>query len=163
VTVVTITYGLFAALRAGSSQRMSDGSEYDYDTDQEGAELDENLSTDFPPDRPIGLYDEEATGLAGPGSDENGSDLDDTEPEVWEEAEEPGEAPVLEGAADVDSVDDEKDLVAPPGEAVDTGPLAEDDEFSGDETRRDVATEHVPVSAEEAAVRIEEEPPGATG
>ena len=144
---------------------MSDGSEYDYDTDQEGAELDENLSAEFPPDRPLGLYDEEATGLAGPGSDDDGSDLDDSEPEVWEEAdaEEAGDAPVLEGSADVDSIDDEKDLVAPPGEALDTGALAEDDEFTGDETRRDVATEHVPAPAEEAAVRIEAEPPGATG
>ncbi len=143
---------------------MSDGSEYDHDTDQEGTELDENIPADFPPDRPIGLYDEEATGLAGPGSDEDGSDLDDTEPEVWEQGGEGSdEAPVLEGDADVGVADDEKDLVAPPGEAATTGPLADDDEFSGDETRRDVATEHVPVSAEEAAVRIEEEPPGATG
>jgi hypothetical protein len=141
---------------------MSDsGSEYGYDADQEGAELDENLSADYPPDRPIGLYDEEATGLSGPADE--GGDLDDTEPEVWEREEgRPADAPVLEGDADVDAVDDEKDLVAPPGEREQAGPLAEDDEFSGDETRRDVATEHVPTSAEEAAVRYEENPPGAT-
>lgn len=143
---------------------MSDtGSEYDYDVDQEGAELDENLTADYPPDQPIGLYDEEATGLAGPGSEDDGSDLDDTEPEVWEVDQAGGVTPVLEGDADVGVVDTEKDLVAEPVEREDVGPLADDDEFTGDETRRDVATEHVPAPAEEAAVRYDDDPPGATG
>jgi hypothetical protein len=143
---------------------MSDtGSEYDYDVDQEGQELDENLTADYPPDQPIGLYDEEATGLAGPGSADDGSDLDDTEPEVWEAEEGSAAAPVLEGDADVGVVDTEADLVAEPVVRDDVGPLADDDEFSGDETRRDVATEHVPPSAEEAAVRYDDDPPGATG
>ena len=143
---------------------MSDtGSEYDYDVDQEGQELDENLTADYPPDQPIGLYDEEATGLAGPGSDDDGGDLDDTEPEVWEADEGSAVPPVLEGDADVGVVDTEKDLVADPVEREDLGPLADDDEFSGDETRRDVATEHVPPPAEEAAVRYDDDPPGATG
>jgi hypothetical protein len=143
---------------------MSDnGSEYDYDVDQEGEELDENLTADYPPDQPIGLYDEEATGLAGPGSLDDGSELEDTEPEVWEVDQAGGVAPVLEGDADVGVVDTEKDLVAEPVEREDVGPLADDDEFTGDETRRDVATEHVPPPAEEAAVRYDDDPPGATG
>jgi hypothetical protein len=125
------------------------------DVDQPGEELDENLSADYPPDRPLGLYDEEATGV------EEEGDEDEYEDEYDE-----GEGPTLEGDADVDAVDDEKDLVAPPvgreaGE--DAGPLADDDEFTGDETRRDVATEHVPRPAEESAVRYDDTPPGATG
>lgn len=144
---------------------MSDtGSEYGHDVDQEGEELDENLTSDYPPDRPLGLYDEEATGLSAPGGDDGG-DLDDTEPEAWEVADAPegGDRPVLEGDLDVGLADDEKDLVAPPLERDATGPLSEDDEVTGDETRRDYATEHVPPPAEEAAVRYDDDPPGATG
>jgi hypothetical protein len=145
---------------------MSDsGSEYEYDVDQEGEELDENLTPEYPPDRPLGLYDEEATGLSAPGGDD-GTDLDDTEPDVWErpEDEEAGEEPpVLEGESDVDAIDDEKDLVATPLEQEQVGPLSEDDQVTGDETRRDVATERVPRPAEEDAVRLDEDPPGAVG
>jgi hypothetical protein len=135
------------------------------DVDQPGQELDESVSTEFPPDRPLGLYDAEATGLEDPDEPEE-SDRplgDELEPEAWEARGDAGAAPVLEGDADVDAVDEEKDLVAPPAEAADTGALDYDDEFAGDESTRDYATERVPAPAEEAAVRTTDDVPGATG
>jgi hypothetical protein len=64
---------------------------------------------------------------------------------------------------DVGAVDEEGEMV---GRSVEheprTGPLAPDDEFSGDETTRDYPTEDVPPAAEDAAVHIEDEIPGGT-
>lgn len=135
------------------------------DIDQNGEELDENLSADYPPDQPLGIYDEEATGVEAPEDDlDDGEPVDDLEPEVWEQGPDAGAGVVVAGESDVDVGDDlEKDLVASPGQREELGPLAEDDQFSGDETTRDYATEHEPMPAEEAAVRVEAEPPGAVG
>ena len=58
---------------------------------------------------------------------------------------------------DLDVLDTEGELV---GRVVDEGrhgPLAPDDEFTGDETTRDIATEGVPRAAEDAAVHIRDE------
>lgn len=67
------------------------------------------------------------------------------------------------GDPDVDALDDEGELL---GRSVEhepeTGPLAPDDEFSGDETTRDYPTEDVPPAAEDAAVHIDDELPGGT-
>jgi hypothetical protein len=145
---------------------MSDIDQSGADADQPGEELDENAAIEFPPDRPLGLYDEEATGLEDPDgtADESNEELgDELEPEVWEAPAASGAAPVVEGDADVGVVDDEKDLVAPGYERDAVGALDVDDEFTGDETTRDYATEHVPVPAEEAALRTTDELPGATG
>ena len=112
------------------------------DPDQPGEELDEAVGGDFPPDRP-------------PRLDDDGG----TEPEVWE-AEPAGvdEDVELVGDPDVGAVDEEGQLVA---EAVDTGPdtgaLSPDDEFTGDETTRDIQPERVARPAEEEALHIEEE------
>ena len=136
------------------------------DADQSGQELDETVAADFPPDRPLGVYDAEATGVEDPDGEPEESDEvlgDELEPEAWEARGGAAAAPVLEGDADVDAVDDEKDLVAPPGEMADVGPLSDEDNFTGDETTRDYATEQVPPPAEEAAIRITEDVPGATG
>ena len=135
------------------------------DFDQNGEELDENLPADYPPDEPLGVYDEEATGVEAPDDDlDDGEPVDDLEPEVWEQGGEAGTGVVVTGDPDVDAGDDvEKDLVASPGVSEELGALDADDDFSGDETTRDYATEHVPVPAEEAAVRVEAEPPGAVG
>jgi hypothetical protein len=135
------------------------------DFDQNGEELDENLPADYPPDEPLGVYDEEATGVEAPDDDlDDGAPVDDLEPEVWEQEGDAGRGVVVAGDSDVDAGDDvEKDLVASPGVSEDLGALDADDDFSGDETTRDYATEHVPVPAEEAAVRVEAEPPGAVG
>jgi hypothetical protein len=146
-------------------------SDFDFDQtpadgDQPGQELDESVSAEFPPDRPLGVYDAEATGVEDPDGEPEESDEplgDELEPEAWEAPGAAGTPPVLEGDADVDAVDVEKDLVAPPGEASDIGALSADDEFAGDETTRDYATERVPAPAEEAAVRTTEDVPGATG
>jgi hypothetical protein len=135
------------------------------DFDQNGEELDENLPADYPPDEPLGVYDEEATGVEAPDDDlDDGAPVDDLEPEAWEQEGDAGRGVVVAGDSDVDAGDDvEKDLVASPGVSEELGALDADDDFSGDETTRDYATEHVPVPAEEAAVRVEAEPPGAVG
>jgi hypothetical protein len=116
------------------------------DPDQAGEELDESVGDEFPPDR-------------APRLDDDGG----TEPEVWERAAEDDGGVELVGDLDVGVVDDEDELV---GDVVDEdrdlGALAPDDEFSGDETTRDVASERVPTPAEDAAVHIDDEAPGAT-
>jgi len=50
--------------------------------------------------------------------------------------------------------DTEEDLLAEAQEDAGYGALADDDEFTGDETTRDVATERVPPPAEETALHL---------
>ncbi|HEY8547958.1 MAG TPA: hypothetical protein VIL36_23025 [Acidimicrobiales bacterium] len=54
-------------------------------------------------------------------------------------------------------LDDEGESVADAYVEDDVGALDPDDEFSGDETTRDVATEHVPPPAEEVALHVVDE------
>ena len=115
------------------------------DVDQPGEELDESVGAEFPPDRPIGLSDAE----------------DRVEPEVWERTVDDGPPVELAGDLDIGAIDDEDELVGLQVGDSRQGPLADDDEFSGDETSRDVVTETTAGPAEEAAVHIEDEPPGA--
>jgi hypothetical protein len=136
------------------------------DSDQQTAEGldDEKLSDEYPPDKPLAVEDQGVTGVEQLGG-ESVADRDDrTEPEVWEQATPPPAAtgPVLEGEPEPGAVDDEKDLVAPPQPGEDPGSLDPDDEFTGDETTRDVATERSPAAAEDAAVRVQDDAPGAT-
>ena len=138
------------------------------DPDQTGEALDDELLGDeYPPDEPLGADDEGVTELEELGGESFAERDERTEPEVWErsagdEASDPGVELVGDDAG---VADDEADLV---GERVGTeledeeGPLAPDDEFSGDETTRDVATERVPPPAEDAAVHVDDEAPGAT-
>ena len=134
------------------------------DTDQPGEDLDDaKLSGEYPPDRPLAVDDQGVTGVEQLGG-ESFADRDDrTEPEVWERpAGASGDQGGVElvGEHDVGEPDDEKDLVgelADPADRV-LGPLAEDDEVSGDETTRDVATERVTPPAEDEAVHIDEPP-----
>jgi hypothetical protein len=116
------------------------------DPDQRSEELDEAVGDEFPPDRPVRLDDDGGT-----------------EPDVWEEGAAPADEGVtLAGDADIGAADDEAELVGRLAGDRDHGPLAADDEFTGDETTRDVATERVPAPAEEAAVHIVDDAPGAT-
>lgn len=112
------------------------------DPDQPGEELDEALGETFPPDR--------ATRLAGDGG---------VEPEVWERRYTDEDGVELAGDPGVDSriPDAEGELVGQVVDEGDHGPLAPDDEFTGDETTRDIATEGVPRAAEDAAVHIRDE------
>lgn len=121
------------------------------DPDQPGQELDESVSAEFPPDGYVGLDgvigdaeddeddddldDEDAVDADDDFDDEFGDD-DDLEPEVWEDGPEGGSGPAARG----------------PGEP---GPLADDDEFTGDESERDYATEHVAEAAEDDALHVE--------
>lgn len=91
--------------------------------------------------------------------DQPGEELDEMIGEGAEPLGDPGIE--LLGDEDVGAVDDEAELVG--RRAVperDVGPLAPDDEFTGDETTRDIFTEQVPAPAEQAAVHIEDEPSG---
>ena len=138
----------------------------DTDDDQAVAEGldDEELSGEYPPDEPLGIDDEGVTGLEQLGGESVSERDDRTEPEVWERGAAASETgPQLEGEPEPGTTDDEKDLVAPPFPEEDPGPLEEDDEFTGDETTRDVATERTPEAAEDAAVRIDDDAPGAVG
>ncbi|HKA83380.1 MAG TPA: hypothetical protein VKD21_05940 [Acidimicrobiales bacterium] len=138
------------------------------DPDQTGEAFDDELLADeYPPDEPLGADDEGVTELEELGGESFAERDERTEPEVWERpAGAEGQDPGVELVGDDAGVaDDEADLV---GERVGTeegdeqGPLAPDDEFSGDETTRDVVTERVPPPAEDAAVHVDDEAPGAT-
>lgn len=127
------------------------------DPDQPGEALDDEVIEgfdDYPPDQPLGLDDDSGESLAEREAR--------TEPDVWEErpVDDDEEEPEVELVADAAGLSDEEDELV--GEGVPTGreigPLAPDDEFSGDETSRDVATEHVAPPAEEAAIRLDDEP-----
>ena len=112
------------------------------DPDQRGEELDEAVGENFPPDR-------------APRLDDDGG----IEPEVWERRYTDDDGVQLAGDqdVDVDALDSEAELVGEVVDEGDHGPLAPDDEFTGDETTRDIATEGVPRAAEDAAVHIEDE------
>jgi hypothetical protein len=147
---------------------MSDWDQVD-DVDDEQAVAegldDDELSGEYPPDRPLGVDDEGVTGLEQLGGESVSERDDRTEPEVWERQTAPASetGPQLEGEPEPGTVDDEKDLVAPPFPEEDPGALDADDDFAGDETTRDVATERSPEAAEDAAVRIDDDAPGAVG
>jgi hypothetical protein len=131
------------------------------DPDQPGEDFDEELlegGGDYPPDRPLGLDDDDEV-------DSVAEREARTEPDVWEERrpsdeDEDDEEPEVELVGDDAGLPDEEDELV--GEGVPTGseigPLAPDDEFSGDETTRDVATELVPPPAEETAIHLDDEP-----
>lgn len=121
------------------------------DADQPGENVDEELlGGEYPPEEPLAVGDDEE-----PATDEE----DLARPEGWEaDAGEPADRGDVELVGDAGADDVEKDLV---GERADTGedegPLAPDDEFSGDETTRDVVTERQPPAAEDAAVHVVDE------
>jgi hypothetical protein len=137
------------------------------DPDQTGEDFDDDLLADeFPPDEPLAIEDEGVTGVEQLGGESFAERDERTEPETWEQpgVDETDTSVELVGD-DAGVLDAEKDLV---GERAGTeqddeqGPLAPDDEFSGDETTRDVATERVTPPAEDAAVHVDDEAPGAT-
>jgi hypothetical protein len=113
------------------------------DSDQPGVQFDDELLSDeFPPDRPLGLGDE-------PGA------YEDEEPEDFGgQLEDEGELEIETGV-EPDGGDEE--LNVPVVEDSETGALDPDDEFTGDETTRDVATERVPPPAEDQAMHVEPE------
>lgn len=121
---------------------MSDADDDGIDPDQHGAELDEALGDEeYPPDRP-------------PRLDDTGGYV----PEAWEVDEVPVDDEVeLAGDPDVGAIDDEAELVGVDVLDDEIGPLDPSDEFSGDETTRDYATEREPRPAEEAALRVEDD------
>jgi hypothetical protein len=138
------------------------------DPDQTGEALDDEvLGGEYPPDEPLGADDEGVTELEELGGESFAERDERTEPEVWERpaGDEGPDAGVELVGDDAGVADDEADLV---GERVGTEledeeePLAPDDEFSGDETTRDVATERVTPPAEDVAVHVDDEAPGAT-
>jgi hypothetical protein len=120
---------------------MSDVDDDGIDPDQHGAELDEAVGDEYPPHRP-------------PRLDDDGGYV----PEVWEQDEVPVDDEVeLAGDLDVGSVDDEAQLVGIDVHDDRVGPLDPSDEFSGDETTRDYATEREPRPAEELALHVEDD------
>lgn len=139
------------------------------DPDQPAEDLDDDkLGGEFPPERPMGAEDEGVTGVEQLGGESLAERDERTEPELWERPRAAGETdPGVELAGDeeVGQVDDESTMVARSAEdtdARDAGALASDDEFTGDETTRNVATERSTPPAEEAAVHVDDAAPGAT-
>jgi hypothetical protein len=133
------------------------------DPDQPGEDFDDELlAGDYPPDRPLGVEAEGVTELEELGGESFEERDENTRPEVWDEDDEDedadeGDDEGVELVGDAGVIDEEDELV---GEAVDEGgpgPLAPDDEFTGDETTRDVASERAPEAAEDAAVHIEDD------
>jgi hypothetical protein len=103
---------------------------------------DEELGGEYPPDRYIDPDDDRVE------LPDYGADGDDPDELV-----EGGGVRVL----DQGTPDTEEDLLAEAQEDAGYGALADDDEFTGDETTRDVATERVATPAEEAALHIEDD------
>jgi hypothetical protein len=138
------------------------------DPDQSGEDFDDELlGGEYPPEEPLAVDDEGVTGVEQLGGESFAGRDERTEPEAWERpvGAEGTDTGVELAGDDAGVPDTEKDLV---GERVgaagddDRGPLAPDDEFSGDETTRDVATERVTPPAEDAAVHVDDGAPGAT-
>jgi hypothetical protein len=102
--------------------------------------LDDEMLGDeeFPPDRFVDPDDERAEPLP-----------DEERPVGWDE-------PVVE-VLDQGIPDYEEDVLAETVVEEDFGALAPDDEFTGDETTRDVVTERVPAPAEEAALHVDDD------
>jgi hypothetical protein len=130
----------YGAAGADSQKDMPDD---ERDSDQPGVQFDDQLLPDeFPPDRPLGLGDQ-------PGA------YEDQEPEDFGDTlDDDGELEIETGVGP-DGEDEE--LNVPVVEENDIGALDPDDEFTGDETTRDVATERVPPAAEDAAMHVEPE------
>ena len=109
------------------------------DSDQPGEDFDTDIvGAEYPPDAPLGVDE-----LAGRPRSERAR----LEPEAWER-------PERSDADDRTVVLDEDG--APVGED-DFGPLADDDQFTGDETTRDYPGEQLPTAAEDAAVHVDED------
>lgn len=129
------------------------------DQQQRGEELDESLPGDFPPDEPSAVDDIGTTGLEQLGG-ESFADRDRrTEPDFGERgaARTPSDEVVEAGVPPTDGDVDEVLLpVDETGDRNDTGPLSDEDEFTGDETTRDFAPERMTPPAEEAAIHVEE-------
>lgn len=133
------------------------------DPDQPGEDFDDELlAGEFPPDEPLAVEDEGVTELEELGGESFEERDARTRPEAWERDEAADEddddVEGIELVGDDAGLPDEEDELV--GEAVDdggAGPLAPDDEFTGDETTRDVASERAPDAAEDAAVHIEDE------
>jgi hypothetical protein len=109
------------------------------DSDQPGEDFDTDIvGADYPPDEPLGV--DELAGRPRP-------DRARLEPEVWER-------PQRSDADDRTVVlDDEGAPVGDDG----FGPLADDDQFTGDETTRDYPGERLSPAAEDAAVYLDED------
>jgi hypothetical protein len=143
------------------------------DPDQPAEDLDDDkIGGEFPPDRPMAVEDEGVTGVEQLGGESFAERDERSEPEIWEQPRadggvsrgpEPGVE--LAGDEEVGVGDDEATMVARAAgdpAAREAGSLAPDDEFTGDETRRNVATERAASPAEEAAVHVDDGAPGAT-
>jgi hypothetical protein len=107
---------------------------------------------EYPPDRPLAVEDYGVT----PAEERVPEPLDEfVKREVPDRIRPPRpEPPRLIEPETVDGLDDESELVAESVEPLDV-PLSDDDEFTGDESERDFATElEAPMSAEEAAIHI---------
>jgi hypothetical protein len=138
------------------------------DQDQPGEDFDDELLPgEYPPDEPLAAEDEGVTGVEQLGGESFIEREERTEPEVWEGREgREGEAGARDDsgvelvADDAGVPDDEKDLVAEragSGAEDEQQPRSPDDDFSGDETTRDVATEGTTPAAEDAAVHLVDE------
>lgn len=102
------------------------------DNGQSEALDDDKIGGEYPPDEPLGVEDYGTTPAE----------------ERWDEP-----------------IDERIEREVPEGDTAaaqsgDSGPLADDDSFTGDETTRDVATEGVPGPAEEEAVHVQDPPAG---
>jgi hypothetical protein len=134
------------------------------DPDQRGEELDESVGDNYPPDRPPRLDDDGGHVPEAWEDDDSadiGSDEDDDDEAFYGDDDEPddlGADVALAGDADVDdTIDEEAELVGDDLRDDDVGPLAPDDEFTGDETTRDYPTERTAAAAEEAALHVEDD------
>jgi hypothetical protein len=114
------------------------------DSDQPGEQFDDEVlaGEEYPPDRPLGLGDEPAA-------------FEGQEPEDFgDQYEDDGDA-VVETGFEPDDGDQEQLISVVEDDEI--GARDPDDEFSGDETTRDVVTERVPTDAEDQAMHVEPE------
>ena len=120
----------------------------------EGVDSDELEGGSFPPDRYQGVNQYGVTGAEQRWDEPIEESISREVPE--EPARRPDRPPTLVAPDEGGIFDDEADAVAYDDSGEDLGALAEDDDFSGDPSVRDDASERgAGLSAEEAAIHIE--------
>lgn len=125
---------------------------------------DDKLPAEYPPDRPLGVDDEELT-VRGEQTDEPLEErMRREEPDVPAVAGDEPVSPLVAPEGD-EGVDRTKESVAREAAASpDRSDLDADDIAAGDTTTRDVATERVePRTSEEEAVHLTDDPPLSDG
>ena len=127
------------------------------DDDRSEAVDADKLSDEYPPDELLGSDDYGITGAEQRYDEPLDERVRREQPEATEADGADGRSERVVQPVYEDGPDEEADLVAEAVEDPDVRDRPPDDDVTGDETTRDVATERVPPPAEEVALHVEDE------